>query len=1207
MNSKNSLTSLYLSLFLLLCIFIFCGDPVKPPFDIPPKIENDTIITYGTPEVDSSYLMYVVISEGTEPLTFQWSKNNTIISGASDDSLLFISLTLADNGVYKCIVSNEYGIDTSLACTLTVITSVIDTTKPVIKLNSPPDSSTTADSILEVEYIVTDESGLSSVTINDSVVTSNDSLYKDTLILSEGYNTVKVIAIDASLNNNTDTLYSTFYYDTSTGNHAPEWLHDTMHGRISEGETYSLNLSDSCIDQDGDTITFSLLSNVRLYGDTIIGSIYQFTSGFDDSGVYSVIIQASDGEKTANATLELTVLNVNRPPRFLTEDSLPQLQYLIGEGDTLVIQFKAEDPDSEQVTCFLAYTTLPNPGTIVFTQSQLEWIAGINDEGQYDVRLGATDGQDTGYVDVMVGVGDINFSPVISIKGLISGQTVSVKEQVAYVCTVSVSDINAGDTAVLLSAANAPYDNPAAGDGSYDTASGVFTYTPSFSVSNQSTNHVFDSIAFYAKDKADARDTFYINIEIIDSNRAPVLSSIGNQSGNENEPLTFAVTATDPDGDAITLSATNLPDDATFTDNGDGTGNFSWITDFNDVGNYDNVTFTASDGDLSDLESITISIGDVNRPPVLSSIGDKSVDENQNLSFTVTASDPDGGDVLTLSSSTLATGASFNTSNGAFSWTPSYSDSGTYNIIFTVIDNGTPQLSDNEEITITVNNVNRAPVLGSIGDKNVYENQALNFIVTATDPDNGDVLTLSSSTLPTGASFNTSSGAFSWTPSYNDSGTYNITFTVTDNGTPQLADNEEITITVINVNRPPYFTTTPSNATLEMGGATYTAPLQAEDPDGDALTITLSNEPPGLTYNGTNEEMQLVLDRIKLLVQTYSNVTATVNDGNGGEDSHVWDITINAHTWELRSSENTGSGSVFYGAENSNNVYSCKWGGRFQYSVDGGASFTTADDISMAYPTKDIKIYNNKIYLEGWSGYSYGSIFAYSPTNAPDSLGNTEWQLNMGSLDISNNGDLLALYWIYEDPNTFLGVVEFDDYNDVNPTTTNLQTPNMPDRYIDDIMAARGNDYAFVTSKDNGLYRKGGGSGWAQQTISGVSKIIDLDVASDDGDTVYVVDSSNLNIYMTSNGRSTGTITFTSRLSGLNVMEIEMLTSKAGWAITAAGDVYFTNDCFQNYWKENLLINAQPEPVKYIVIAADRNAVFAYSGETVAYKRLFRY
>lgn len=1113
MNSKNSLTSLYLSLFLLLSIFLFCGDPVKPPFDIPPKIENDSIITYGTPEVDSSYLMYVVISEGTKPLTFQWSKNNTIISGASDDSLLFISLTLADNGAYKCIVSNEYGIDTSLACTLTVITSVIDTTKPVIKLNSPPDSSITADSILEVEYIVTDESGLSSVTINDSAVTSNDSLYKDTLILSEGYNTVKVIAIDASLNNNADTLYSTFYYDTSIVNHAPEWLHDTMHGRVSEGETYSLNLSDSCKDQDSDTVTFSLLSNVRLDGDTIVGSVYQFTSDFDDSGVYSMIIQASDGEKTANATLELTVLNVNRPPRFLTEDSLPQLQYLIGEGDTLVIKFKAEDPDSEQVTCFLAYTTLPNPGTIVFTQSQLEWIAGINDEGEYDVRLGATDGQDTGYVDVRVGVGDINFSPVVSIKGLISGQTVSAKEQVTYVCTVSVSDINAGDTAVLLSAANAPYDNPAAGVGSYDTANGVFTYTPSFSVSSQSTNHVFDSITFYAKDKADARDTFYINIEVLDSNRAPVLSSISNQSGNENDTITFTVTATDPDGDAITLSAINLPDDATFTDNGDGTGNFSWITDFNDVGNYDNVTFTASDGDLSDLESITISIGDVNRPPVLS----------------------------------------------------------------------------------------------SIGDKNVFENQALNFIVTATDPDNGDVLTLSSSTLPTGASFNTSNGAFSWTPSYNDSGTYNITFTVTDNGTPQLDDNEEITVTVINVNRPPYFTATPGNATLEMGGATYTASLIAEDPDGDALTITLSNEPPGLTYNGTNEEVELVLDRIKLLVQTYSNVTATVNDGNGGEDSHEWDITINAHTWELRSSENTSNNYIYYGAENSNNVYSVLVGGRFQYSVNGGTNFTTADDISMAYPTRDIKIYNNTIYLEGWNGFGSGAIFAYSPTSTPDSLGCTSWQLNMGSFDISNNGDLLALYMIWEDPNLFLGVVEFDDYDDVNPTTTNLQTLNEPDRYIDDIMAARGNDYAFVTSKDNGLYRKGGGSGWAKQTISGVSKIIDLDAASDNGDTVYVVDSSNLNVYMTSNGRSTGTITFTSMLSGLNIMEIEMLTSKAGWAITAAGDVYFTNDCFQHCWQENLLISAQPQPVKYIAIAADRNAAFAYSEETVEYKRLFRY
>ena len=39
---------------------------------------------------------------------------------------------------------------------------------------------------------------------------------------------------------------------------------------------------------------------------------------------------------------------------------------------------------------------------------------------------------------------------------------------------------------------------------------------------------------------------------------------------------------------------------------------------------------------------ITITVGDVNRPPVLDPIGNLQVDEGQLLEFVVTGADPDG-------------------------------------------------------------------------------------------------------------------------------------------------------------------------------------------------------------------------------------------------------------------------------------------------------------------------------------------------------------------------------------------------------------------------------------------------------------------------------------------------------------------------------------------------------------------------------------
>lgn len=92
-----------------------------------------------------------------------------------------------------------------------------------------------------------------------------------------------------------------------------------------------------------------------------------------------------------------------------------------------------------------------------------------------------------------------------------------------------------------------------------------------------------------------------------------------------------------------------------------------------------------------------------NQPPVLAPIGPKSVNENALLTFTVSATDPDSGQTLTYSASGLPSGATFIPATRTFSWTPNFSQNGTYNVTFTVTDNGSPQLSDSETIQIVVN------------------------------------------------------------------------------------------------------------------------------------------------------------------------------------------------------------------------------------------------------------------------------------------------------------------------------------------------------------------------------------------------------------------------------------------------------------------------------------------------------------------------
>ncbi len=194
----------------------------------------------------------------------------------------------------------------------------------------------------------------------------------------------------------------------------------------------------------------------------------------------------------------------------------------------------------------------------------------------------------------------------------------------------------------------------------------------------------------------------------------------------------------------------------------------------------------------------------MNAPPVLTAIGDRSVSEADPLTFTVSAADVDGNS-LTYSASGLPAGATFDPATRTFSWTPGYDQSGAHaGVVFSVTDDGSPSQGDSETITITVINVNRPPVLAAIGDQSVTEGDALSFTVSATDED-GDTLAFAASSLPTGATFEPATRTFSWTPAYDQAGSFpGLVFTV-DDGT--ASDSESITITVDDNPTPPGFFT----------------------------------------------------------------------------------------------------------------------------------------------------------------------------------------------------------------------------------------------------------------------------------------------------------------------------------------------------------------------------------------------------------------
>ena len=89
-----------------------------------------------------------------------------------------------------------------------------------------------------------------------------------------------------------------------------------------------------------------------------------------------------------------------------------------------------------------------------------------------------------------------------------------------------------------------------------------------------------------------------------------MLDEIPNKGVDHSELLTFEVSATDPDDDALTYAAAGLPTGATFSGQ-----TFSWTPTLDQAGTH-YVTFTVSDKSLTDSRVVTIAVSDSAAPSV---------------------------------------------------------------------------------------------------------------------------------------------------------------------------------------------------------------------------------------------------------------------------------------------------------------------------------------------------------------------------------------------------------------------------------------------------------------------------------------------------------------------------------------------------------------------------------------------------------------
>ncbi|GEM_PF-1306362 len=326
----------------------------------------------------------------------------------------------------------------------------------------------------------------------------------------------------------------------------------------------------------------------------------------------------------------------------------------------------------------------------------------------------------------------------------------------------------------------------------------------------------------------------------------PVLQAVSESTGDEAALQAFSVAATDADGTLPDLSATDLPAGASFTDNHDGTGTFSWIPNNRTPGTW-LVNFIATDAldpAQTDRRTVPVTVTDTNVRPVILSPPTPVIGENTRLDITISATDTDGNwPELDADPTTLPAGATFTDNNNGTArlvWTPQPGAAANSPYLINIIatDGGDNQLTSRRDIEVIV--FNNLALAG--GPYNGVVGSAINFEGSGSLDLDGD---------PLSYSWNFGDGsppASGVTPghAYTQQGTYTVTLTVDDGIQNSRISTATVTVTDIfqqNIDGLLSLETENADTNISRNGFSWTAIDSGIFSGGRALQATPASGP----------------------------------------------------------------------------------------------------------------------------------------------------------------------------------------------------------------------------------------------------------------------------------------------------------------------------------------------------------------------------
>ncbi len=644
---------------------------------------------------------------------------------------------------------------------------------------------------------------------------------------------VEIIYFTASDGTNT-TKSNNITLNVTSVNDAPafNYTNQSLFGDVLF--VYDINATDPDNEFQPGSDNLTYYDNSTIFNVNSSTGVINFTPNSSHVGYHPVNISADDGQVNTSALIYFNI----------TANSAPNLTAIgnknATEGTYFRMNVTAADADNDTLTFSSNFS---NFGKFVvnYTESNktvnFSFLPENDDVGNHTIKITVTDENGASDFEIInLTVFNVNNAPNLT---AIPNQTLRTDR--LFTLNVSAADL---DNENLTFSDNSTFFNITY----VNITTGLISFTPN---SNNTGNH---TINITVSDAAlnDSQLVFFI----INNNTAPVLSTIGNHTFQEDSLFILQINATDANNDTLTFSANTTIFNLTTVNTTSVLINFTPAQQ--NVGLHW-INFTVNDSPLADFELVFFNITLLNDTPYFDpAIPNLNATAGILFYYDVNATDDENDSLIYSDNSTI-----FNITNstGIINFTPASSQINNYSINISVSDG----LNMNSTI-ITFQVLNStAPTITSFtpnaANASVAEGSSILFNVTASDPNNDPI----NYSWKLNLAEKSTNQSWLYEPGYTEAGCYNVTIVVSDGS---LNDSHSWDLTVNDTNRKTkYGIKNQSSQSDFSGGALSHVNLTAESGN---ITLAKSD---GANYFAEGNFTSLVIDLSSNTNITFLNIS----------------------------------------------------------------------------------------------------------------------------------------------------------------------------------------------------------------------------------------------------------------------------------------------------------------------------------------------